>query len=141
MFCGKAAIVVTQMGRPSLPMSFEASERSTRLLLMAIRREQDVVLCRNRARTIAAALSIDSSRFASRQPSPRSPATLFIMQATLRLNFRLLGVEPELAPGLPKVSSPLCVTEVLGLEICLLSSPGPINPRAGWAWAFLVPSA
>jgi signal transduction histidine kinase/ActR/RegA family two-component response regulator len=40
-------------------MNSEAPERSTRLLLMAIRREQDVVLCRNRARTIAAALSFD----------------------------------------------------------------------------------
>jgi signal transduction histidine kinase/CheY-like chemotaxis protein len=40
-------------------MNSEAPERSTRLLLMAIRREQDVVLCRNRARTLAAALSFD----------------------------------------------------------------------------------
>ena len=40
-------------------MNSEAPERSTRLLLMAIRREQDVVLCRNRARTIAAALNFD----------------------------------------------------------------------------------
>jgi signal transduction histidine kinase/CheY-like chemotaxis protein len=40
-------------------MSSEASERSTRLLLMALRRDQDVVLCRNRARTIAAALRFD----------------------------------------------------------------------------------
>ena len=54
-----------------------------------------------------------------------------------RLNFRLLGVEPELTGGLPRVSSPLCVTEVLGLAICRPFSPGPINPRAVWAWAFL----
>jgi signal transduction histidine kinase/anti-sigma regulatory factor (Ser/Thr protein kinase) len=40
-------------------MNSEAPESSTRLLLMAIRREQDVVLCRNRARTIAAALGFD----------------------------------------------------------------------------------
>ena len=40
-------------------MNPEAPERSTRLLLMALRREQDVVLCRNRARTIAAALRFD----------------------------------------------------------------------------------
>jgi signal transduction histidine kinase len=40
-------------------MNSEAPERSTRLLLMALRREQDVVLCRNRARTIAAALRFD----------------------------------------------------------------------------------
>ena len=40
-------------------MNSEAPERSTRLLLMAIRREQDVVLCRNRARAIAAALNFD----------------------------------------------------------------------------------
>ena len=40
-------------------MNSEAPERSTRLLLMALRREQDVVLCRNRARTIAAALLFD----------------------------------------------------------------------------------
>jgi signal transduction histidine kinase/CheY-like chemotaxis protein len=40
-------------------MNSNASERSTRLLLMALRREQDVVLCRNRARTIAAALHFD----------------------------------------------------------------------------------
>ena len=40
-------------------MNSEAPERSTRLLLMAIRREQDVVLCRNRARTLAAALNFD----------------------------------------------------------------------------------
>jgi signal transduction histidine kinase/anti-sigma regulatory factor (Ser/Thr protein kinase) len=40
-------------------MNSETPERSTRLLLMAIRREQDVVLCRNRARTIAAALNFD----------------------------------------------------------------------------------
>ena len=32
---------------------------------------------------------IDSSRFVSRQPSPRLPATLFVMQGRLRLNFRL----------------------------------------------------
>ena len=43
-------------------MNSEAPERSTRLLLMAIRREQDVVLCRNRARTIAAALSFDRAQ-------------------------------------------------------------------------------
>ena len=40
-------------------MSSEASERSTRLLLMALRRDQDVVLCRNRARTIAGTLGFD----------------------------------------------------------------------------------
>jgi signal transduction histidine kinase/anti-sigma regulatory factor (Ser/Thr protein kinase) len=40
-------------------MNSEAPERSTRLLLMTIRREQDVVLCRNRARTLAAALKFD----------------------------------------------------------------------------------
>jgi signal transduction histidine kinase/anti-sigma regulatory factor (Ser/Thr protein kinase) len=40
-------------------MNSETPERSTRLLLMAIRREQDVVLCRNRARTFAAALNFD----------------------------------------------------------------------------------
>jgi signal transduction histidine kinase len=40
-------------------MNAETPERSTRLLLMAIRREQDVVLCRNRARTLAAALNFD----------------------------------------------------------------------------------
>jgi signal transduction histidine kinase len=40
-------------------MNPEPSERSTRLLLMALRREQDVVLCRNRARTIAATFRFD----------------------------------------------------------------------------------
>ena len=40
-------------------MSTEGGEKSTRLLLMALRREQDVVLCRNRARTIAAAFGFD----------------------------------------------------------------------------------
>ena len=40
-------------------MNSEATERRTRLLLMALRREQDVVICRNRARTIAAALHFD----------------------------------------------------------------------------------
>jgi signal transduction histidine kinase/CheY-like chemotaxis protein len=40
-------------------MNPDAPERTTRLLLMALRREQDVVLCRNRARTIAAALHLD----------------------------------------------------------------------------------
>jgi signal transduction histidine kinase len=40
-------------------MNSEATEKSTRLLLMALRREQDVVLCRNRARTIAAAFHFD----------------------------------------------------------------------------------
>ena len=40
-------------------MKSEAPENSTRLLLMALRREQDVVLCRNRARTIAAALRFE----------------------------------------------------------------------------------
>jgi signal transduction histidine kinase/CheY-like chemotaxis protein len=40
-------------------MNPDAPERSTRLLLMALRREQDVVLCRNRVRTIAAALHFD----------------------------------------------------------------------------------
>jgi signal transduction histidine kinase len=40
-------------------MNTEGSDRSARLLLMALRREQDVVLCRNRARTIAAALRFD----------------------------------------------------------------------------------
>jgi anti-sigma regulatory factor (Ser/Thr protein kinase) len=43
-------------------MNSEAPERSTRLLLMAIRREQDVVLCRNWARTIAPALSFDRAQ-------------------------------------------------------------------------------
>jgi signal transduction histidine kinase/CheY-like chemotaxis protein len=40
-------------------MSSEATEKSTRMFLMALRREQDVVLCRNRARAIAAALRFD----------------------------------------------------------------------------------
>jgi signal transduction histidine kinase len=40
-------------------MNSDARERSTRLLLMALRREQDVVLCRNRVRAIAAALHFD----------------------------------------------------------------------------------
>ena len=40
-------------------MSLDAPDRSTRLLLVALQREQDVVLCRNRARTIAAALGFD----------------------------------------------------------------------------------
>src|ERR1700722_6941762 len=40
-------------------MNSEAPERSTRLLLMTLRREQDVVLCRNRARTITATLHFD----------------------------------------------------------------------------------
>ena len=40
-------------------MSAEKLERSIRLLLMALRREQDVVLCRNRARAIAAAFRFD----------------------------------------------------------------------------------
>jgi signal transduction histidine kinase/CheY-like chemotaxis protein len=40
-------------------MSSEAPERSTLLTSMALRREQDVVLCRNRARTIAGTLRFD----------------------------------------------------------------------------------
>jgi len=40
-------------------MSPKALERSTRLVLMALRQEQDVVLCRNRARSIAAAVDFD----------------------------------------------------------------------------------
>jgi signal transduction histidine kinase len=40
-------------------MSSKALKRSTRLVLMALRQEQDVVLCRNRARSIAAALQFD----------------------------------------------------------------------------------
>ena len=40
-------------------MNSEALERNTRLTSMALRREQDVVLCRNRARTIAATLRFD----------------------------------------------------------------------------------
>lgn len=40
-------------------MSSEPLEKSTRLVLMALRREQDVVHCRNRARTIAAAFRFD----------------------------------------------------------------------------------
>ena len=40
-------------------MSSKTLERSTRLVLMALRQEQDVVLCRNRARAIAAALQFD----------------------------------------------------------------------------------
>jgi len=40
-------------------MNSKTVERSTRLVLMAIRQEQDVVLCRNRARSIAAALHFD----------------------------------------------------------------------------------
>jgi signal transduction histidine kinase len=40
-------------------MNSEAPERSIRLMSMALRREQDVVLCRNRARTIAATLRFD----------------------------------------------------------------------------------
>ena len=40
-------------------MNSEAPDRSTRLLLMPLRQEQDVVLCRNRARTIAATLRFD----------------------------------------------------------------------------------
>src|SRR5208282_1404991 len=83
---------------------------------------------------------IDSSRFALRQPSPRSPATPFATGARPPLNFRLLGVEPEPTGGLPEVSSQLCVTEVLGLAICRPFSLGHINPRAVWAWAFLLPS-
>ena len=123
-------------------MNSEAPERSTRMLWMAIRGEQDVVLCRNRARTLAAALNFDRQqqvRIATAVSEIVRNAFHYASDATAE--FRLLGVEPELTAGLPKVSSPLCVTEVLGLAICLPFSPGPINPRAVWAWAFLVPSA
>ena len=40
-------------------MSSNTPERSIRLVLMALSQEQDVVLCRNRARSIAAALHFD----------------------------------------------------------------------------------
>lgn len=40
-------------------MSLDEPYKSTRLLLMALQREQDVVLCRNRARTVAAGLGFD----------------------------------------------------------------------------------
>jgi signal transduction histidine kinase len=40
-------------------MSSEPIEKTTRLVLMTLRREQDVVQCRNRARTIAAAFHFD----------------------------------------------------------------------------------
>jgi signal transduction histidine kinase len=40
-------------------MSSEPIEKTTRLVLMTLRREQDVVNCRNRARTIAAAFRFD----------------------------------------------------------------------------------
>jgi signal transduction histidine kinase/anti-sigma regulatory factor (Ser/Thr protein kinase) len=40
-------------------MNAQAPEKSTRLLLMALQRDQDVVLCRNRARIIAAAMRFD----------------------------------------------------------------------------------
>jgi signal transduction histidine kinase len=40
-------------------MNPQAPEKITRLLLMTLQREQDVVLCRNRARSIAAALRFD----------------------------------------------------------------------------------
>ena len=45
-------------------MNSEAPERSIRLMSMALRREQDVVLCRNRARTIAATLRFDRQQLA-----------------------------------------------------------------------------
>ena len=47
---------------------------------------------------------IDSSRFALRQPSPRSPATPSATGARPPLNFRLLGVEPEPTGGLLSVA-------------------------------------
>jgi signal transduction histidine kinase len=40
-------------------MSSEPIEKTTRIVLMTLRREQDVVHCRNRARTIAAAFRFD----------------------------------------------------------------------------------
>ena len=123
-------------------MNSEAPERSTRLLLMAIRREQDVVFCRNRARTLAAALSFDRQqqvRIATAVSEIARNAFRYAREATAE--FSPTWIEPELTAGLPKVSSPWCVTEVLGLAICLPFSPGPINPRAVWVWAFWVPSA
>ena len=71
-------------------MSTEIPERSIRLLLMALRREQDVVLCRNRARAIAAAFRFDRQqqvRIATAVSEIARNAFRYAIEATTEFSF------------------------------------------------------
>ena len=71
-------------------MNTEATEKSTRLLVMALRREQDVVLCRNRARAIAAAFHFDRQvqvRIATAVSEIARNAFCYAREATAEFSF------------------------------------------------------
>jgi signal transduction histidine kinase len=75
-------------------MNTEATEKSTRLLAMALRREQDVVLCRNRARIIAAAFHFDRQlqvRIATAVSEIARNAFSYAREATAEFSFVQIG--------------------------------------------------
>ena len=70
-------------------MNSKRLERSTQLVLMALSQEQDIVLCRNRARSIAAALRFDRQqqvRIATAVSEIARNASRYARQATVEFS-------------------------------------------------------
>jgi signal transduction histidine kinase/CheY-like chemotaxis protein len=85
-------------------MNSRTSEAETRLLLMPLGREQDVVLCRNRARSIAAALNFDRQqqvRIATAVSEIARNAFRYAREATAEflVNRGKPGGGPQIAPS------------------------------------------
>ena len=119
-------------------MSLDAPYRSTRLLLMALQREQDVVLCRNRARSIAATLGFDRqqqvriatavseiARNAFRYAGSATAEFLLVRNRTSeRLKQGFVTVVHDQGPGIPDLPSILAGTHqrITGLPTGILSA-------------------
>jgi signal transduction histidine kinase/CheY-like chemotaxis protein len=119
-------------------MSLDASYGSVRLLLMPLQREQDVVLCRNRARIIAAALGFDRqqqvriatavseiARNAFRYASRATAEFMVIRNQTLKgMKQRFVTVVHDRGPGIPDLPPILAGTHqgVTGLGRGILSA-------------------
>ena len=119
-------------------MSLDASYGSARLLLMPLQREQDVVLCRNRARIIAAALGFDRqqqvriatavseiARNAFRYASRAGAEFLFVRKRTLKgMRQSFVTVVHDRGPGIPDLPLILAGTHqgVTGVAMGILSA-------------------
>src|SRR5215475_5731150 len=100
-------------------MSLDAPYGSARLLLVPLQREQDVVLCRNRARVIAAALGFDRqqqvriatavseiARNAFRYASRATAEFLVFRNRTLKgIKQRFVTIVHDRGPGIPDLPS------------------------------------
>ena len=119
-------------------MNSKRLERSTQLVLMALSQEQDIVLCRNRARSIAAALRYDRQqqvRIATAVSEIARNASRYARQATVEFSVN----HGDTKAGSRVAPSFVTVVRDKGPGIENLSSIwlGLINPGQVWVWAFL----